>query len=241
MEFLDGETLATRVARADSALTFEDSLAIARQIAAALDCAHDLGVVHRDIKPANVMLVPSEPLAGELHRSSSTNPRRGDRLRSRPSRPTLSGDQSSSISRSGFAAGTLAYMAPEQINGESVSAATDVYAFGLVLFEMVTGQRAFRPGVARPTARTLVPDLPPQRDQTIERCLDPDPQKRFAQLSEAVKASTEPQAPVTPRPVLKHNSNQPSWIIKLVTAFRRPVFVVGTIVVVMALFAVALR
>ena len=66
MEFLDGETLATRVARADSALTFEESLAIARQIAAALDCAHDLGVVHRESSPPTSCWFRSEPLAGEL-------------------------------------------------------------------------------------------------------------------------------------------------------------------------------
>jgi serine/threonine protein kinase/tetratricopeptide (TPR) repeat protein len=265
MEFIEGETLAARIARAapphsaqstnlagstsppsSPALPLEETLTIARQIAAALDCAHDLGVVHRDIKPANIMLVailPSSPPSSRTTLSGVTPPTRAvvTDFGLAHLDPILASPEATALSRSGFAPGTLAYMAPEQIDGEPVSPATDIYAFGLILYEVVTGQRAYRPGVSRPPARTVVPELPPQWDQTIERCLDPDPQKRFARASEAVKALTEASTQIAPRKELRSNSILPGRIAHFVTPLHRSIIVIGIVAVVMALFAVALR
>src|SRR5271157_2523092 len=179
MEFLEGETLAARLARAGP-LALEDALAISRQAADALASAHELGIVHRDIKPANVMLV--SPASG----SPAIPLTIPDQLRAvitdfglARQDPVLKTTDHSTVSRSGFPLGTLAYMAPEQLEGGQISPATDIYAFGLVLFEMVTGQRVFPSsnpltGLTQrltgppPSPRSLVPGLPDAWCRAIE-------------------------------------------------------------------------
>ncbi len=181
MEFLPGETLAARIRR-DGPVPFAEAESIARQIADALTAAHTIGVIHRDIKPANVMLVPdrtSSNLPGIVHtcmRAVITDfgLARLDGVTADP--------EAAALTRSFRPIGTLAYMAPEQLQGASTSSLTDIYAFGLVLFEMVTGQRAFPTdnplaGLAErvagppPSARKLVPTLPEAWHRTIEGCL----------------------------------------------------------------------
>jgi serine/threonine protein kinase len=201
MEFLAGETLAERLKRTGP-LTPGETLAIARQIAAALDAAHALGIVHRDIKPGNIMLVP---------------PGENSRQPARPSArvvitdfglaridPIFSQDElplTQHTSHSNQPIGTPPYMAPEQLEGHPVSAATDIYAFGLLLFEMATGQRAFPStnlltGIAQrltgqpPSARAIQPNLPDSLEQAIQGCLRRNPEDRFQSAQAVVDCLT---------------------------------------------------
>ncbi len=116
MEFLEGETLASRIKR-DGALPLDEALSLARQIADALSAAHPLGIVHRDIKPANIMLVPTA--AGLRAVITDFGLARLD--------PVVAGNGVSSHSHTGRPIGTLAYMAPEQLEGAAISPATDIY------------------------------------------------------------------------------------------------------------------
>ena len=137
MELVEGEDLAQRLRRGPIPLA--DALPIARQIAEALECAHELGIVHRDLKPANVKVRPDgtvkvldfglakaiDPTASSADAALST---------------TMSGGETAM----GTVMGTAAYMSPEQAKGRPVDKRADVWAFGAVLYEMVTGRRAFR-------------------------------------------------------------------------------------------------
>ena len=190
MEFLPGETLADRIVR-DGRLSMPDAVNIARQIASGLDSAHEAGIIHRDIKPANIMLVPAD---------DSGRPARAVIMDFGLARrdPLASAVEGSAISH-GAMSGTLAYMAPEQLDSsEKVSPATDIYSFGLVLFEMVTGQRAFPSanllsGIAQrlsgspPSALALAPDLRAEWEAAIQGCLRIDPEQRFQAASQVIQ------------------------------------------------------
>jgi len=190
MEFLEGETLGARI-RQSGALPPGEALQVARQVADALQAAHAIGIVHRDIKPANIMLVPAEGTAPRGFRAVVTDfgLARVD--------PVLSGDNLSAFTQTARPIGTLTYMAPEQLEGATVSAATDIYALGLVLFEIVTGQRAFPSdnflsGIARrltgppPLPEALVPDLSETWRRAIEGCLRARPEERFRSAADVV-------------------------------------------------------
>ena len=180
MEFLDGETLAARIKR-DGALPLDEAQFLSDQIAGALEAAHTLGVVHRDIKPGNIMLVPEREarlraVITDFGLASADNP-------DLPTSP-------SGVSSSANLVGTLAYMAPEQLESRTASPATDIYAFGLVLFEMATGKKAFpsdsllsgikqRLAGAPPDPATIVPNLPERWRRAIAGCLTVEPEKRF--------------------------------------------------------------
>jgi len=130
MEYLEGETLADRLKR--GALPLEQALELALQMASALAAAHEHGIVHRDLKPSNVMLTKSGVklldfgLAKWEEKAGSVAP-----TAEKP------------LTREGALLGTIAYMAPEQLEGKEADARSDIYAFGIVLYEMVTGERAF--------------------------------------------------------------------------------------------------
>jgi serine/threonine protein kinase/tetratricopeptide (TPR) repeat protein len=190
MEFLQGETLHSRVKRFGP-LPLEEALQIASQVADALFAAHSLGIVHRDMKPANIMLVPVETAPDSSFRAVIT-----DFGLARLDTALPQGNHSP-LSYSGRPIGTLAYMAPEQLEGTAVSAATDIYAFGLILFEMVTGTRAFPTdnflsGIARrlsgspPSPSAIVPDLPASWCRVIEGCLRLNPAVRFQSATDAI-------------------------------------------------------
>lgn len=191
MEFLEGETLAERLSRT-GALTEDEAVAIARQIAGALACAHDHGIVHGDIKPANVMLVRRAGATSDPTHIPVMDLRvvitdfglaRMD--------PLFKSREFSTATRAMLPGGTLAYMAPEQLQGSAISPATDIYAFGLVLFEMITGQRAFPSnnllvGIAQrvagppPSPATILPSVSDSWVRTIEGCLRTNPSERLA-------------------------------------------------------------
>src|SRR6187399_1205543 len=148
MELIEGETLAARLQK--GALPTDDVLRIAGEIADALDKAHRKGIVHRDLKPANVMLTPTgsklldfglaksgvvstSTIETQLARSSQLN----------PSKSLAGAAGAPPLTAKGTILGTFQYMAPEQIEGELADARADIWAFGCVLYEMVTGKRAF--------------------------------------------------------------------------------------------------
>ena len=184
MEYVAGGTLESRVAAGP--LPVDDVLTLGAAIAEALDNAHRHGFLHRDLKPANVALTADgHPKILDF----------GIAL-------LLSGDRAADrMTRTGMIVGSLPYMSPEQLLGESGDARTDVYALGVMLFEMVTGQRPFsmeRPeelmfaiisNAARPV-RSLRPDAPDALDRLIAECLRKDPAHRpasAAQVSEALR------------------------------------------------------
>jgi len=190
MELLRGETLDARLRRTGR-LTPAATLPLAEQMGAALEAAHRAGVIHRDFKTGNVILV-AEPGGGE--RAVVTD--FGLARRAAGVEASLSG---SGESRTEYAVGTPAYMAPEQVEGGPLSPATDVYAFGVVLFELLTGARPFagdtpieimlkRLREAPASPRSLVRDLDPRWEAVVLRCLERDPADRFAGAGDVLRA-----------------------------------------------------
>ena len=133
MELLEGETLADRLRRGP--LPVAEALSVAIKIAAALDRAHSRGIVHRDLKPGNVMLTPDGPKVLDFGLAKDIVARRAP--------GTDSATPTSLMTSEGTIVGTLQYMAPEQLEGKPVDERSDVFAFGSVLFEMLTGSRPF--------------------------------------------------------------------------------------------------
>ncbi len=182
MEYLEGETLADRLAR--GAMPLEQTLRYGIQIADALDKAHRQGIVHRDLKPANVMVTKSgiKLVDFGLARFAS-----GPAVLSSASvLPT----QAANLTGEGTILGTLQYMAPEQLEGKESDARTDIFAFGAVLHEMATGQKAFSSKSQAsliasilereaPAVSSLQPLAPPGLDRVVKTCLAKDPEDRF--------------------------------------------------------------
>jgi serine/threonine protein kinase len=183
MELVPGETLAQRIAR--GAIPLDESLSIASQIADALEAAHESGVVHRDLKPANVKLtadgrvkVLDFGLAKMIQESSSAN------LSNAPTMATAS--------TPGAILGTAAYMSPEQARGKPTDARSDIWAFGVVLYEMVTGARLFDGETISDTLAAVLtrePDIsraPAKVQWVLRRCLVKDPKRRLRAIGEAM-------------------------------------------------------
>ena len=192
MELLHGETLADKLRR-DGRFATTEMLPLVRQMADGLTAAHRVGVVHRDFKSHNVMLVKPAREEDEM-RAVVTD--FGLAWRSTHDEAT---SLSMSISTENEVSGTPAYMAPEQVEGGPVTPATDVYALGVVLYEMVTGALPFlgetplKMAVKRlteppPSPRVHVPDVDPLWEATILQCLARRPEERFASAGEVVSA-----------------------------------------------------
>ena len=172
LELVEGETLADRIAR--SALPVKEALAIAREIADALDSAHEKGIVHRDLKPANIKITPQgivKVLDFGLAKLDATG---GDAPAAVTEAPTITVDDT----REGLIVGTAAYMSPEQARGQAVDKRTDIWAFGCVLYEMLAGRAAFSGGTLSDTIAALIertPDwsrLPAATPSTVRRLLE---------------------------------------------------------------------
>jgi len=186
MELVEGEDLAQRLARGPMPL--EEALPIAKQIVDALSAAHDQGVVHRDLKPANIKVrddgtvkVLDFGLAKMTDAAAMSNP---DLAQS----PTIT---TPAFTQVGVILGTAAYMSPEQARGRHVDKRADIWAFGCVLFEMLTGARPFKGDDLTDTLAAIVkdqPDLaraPAQVRRLLTRCLEKDPRKRLRDIGDA--------------------------------------------------------
>ena len=185
MELVEGPTLADLIAGSGK-LPLDDALPIARQIAQALDFAHERGIVHRDLKPANIKVRDDgtvKVLDFGLAKLSDPNPAANPSL-------TMSPTLSVHATMAGVILGTAAYMSPEQARGKAVDKRTDIWAFGCVLFEMLTGERLFRGEDLTETLASIVKDqpdfsqAPPQVQRLLRKCLEKDPKKRLRDLGD---------------------------------------------------------
>jgi len=185
MELVPGETLADRINR-DGPVPIDEALAIAKQIGDALEAAHEKGIIHRDLKPANVKLTPEgkvKVLDFGLAKAFAGDSGNGDLANS----PTLS----QAATMQGVILGTAAYMSPEQARGKSVDKRTDIWAFGVVLYELLTGERLFSGEDTTEILASVVkdqPDLskvPVKARRLLERCLEKNPKKRLRDIGDA--------------------------------------------------------
>ena len=187
LELVEGPTLADRIAKGP--IPLDEALPIAKQIADALEAAHEAGVIHRDLKPANIKVredgtvkVLDFGLAKALDPNPDVDPSQS---------PTLT----AAATQMGVIMGTAAYMSPEQARGKSVDKRADIWAFGCVLFEMLTGGRAFKADEVSDTlAFVLTQDLPwdalpantpPRIRRLLRRCVDKDARRRLRDIGEA--------------------------------------------------------
>ena len=200
MELVDGDDLSAHIAR--GALPLSDALAIAHQLVDALEAAHEQGIVHRDLKPANIKLrgdgtvkVLDFGLAKALTPDSALG------TQDSQNSPTLT----ARATQMGMIIGTAAYMSPEQARGKAVDRRADIWAFGVVLYEMLTGRRAFEgedisitlASVLKEDVRfdALPADAPATIRRLLKRCLQKDPKRRLSAIGDARLELDEATAP----------------------------------------------
>ncbi len=215
MEFMEGETLAQRIAK--GAIPLEQALRFASQIADALDRAHRAGVTHRDVKPQNVILTRDGVKVLDFGLAKSN-------VSIGPTEVTLTTE--------GMVLGTPQYMAPEQFEGKEADARADIWAFGAVLYEMVTGRKAFTGKNYELLARAILSaELPPMSvepvtsswlERLVRRCLAKDPEERYQSMRDVVlDLRTPPEAAV----VVEVKKN--GWLWPAVAAISLLVGIVG--------------
>ncbi len=193
MPYVEGETLADRLRR-ERRLPVDVAVRIAREIASALDYAHQHGVIHRDVKPSNILLTTQgEALLADFGIARALG----------------ASATSGQLTQTGFVIGTPSYMSPEQAAGDHIDTRADIYALGVVCYEMLTGGLPYGP--ARP------PDIPTGIDAAINRALATDPVQRYDSAATFAAALTTPQRPAVQ---------------------KAPVVVVAAVAVVLAIVAV---
>lgn len=192
MELVEGEDLAQRIAR--GAIPLDEALPIAKQIAEALEAAHECGIVHRDLKPANIKLREDgvvKVLDFGLAKAAAADSVHGDREIANS--PTFTSP--AVMTRMGVILGTAAYMSPEQARGKGTDRRSDLWAFGVVLFEMLTGRMTFDGETVtdvlaaivtkEPDWNALPPGTPAAIRRLLQRCLTRDPRRRLSDAGEA--------------------------------------------------------
>ena len=222
MELVEGPTLADRVSQ--GALPIDEAIHVALQIADGLEAAHEQGIIHRDLKPGNVKvrpdgtvkvldfglakaLLPADLVAADApHTSTVTDMVAADARR----RSTVT---STPVTSAGMILGTAAYMSPEQARGRDIDTRTDIWAFGCVLYEMLTGRGAFAGETTTdvlaailnsdPDWSALPPALPPSVHRLLRRCLEKNPRNRLRDIGDARlelrSTSTDPTPPLASR------------------------------------------
>src|SRR5471032_2680478 len=189
MELVEGEDLAARIARGP--IPLDEALPIASQIADALEAAHEQGIVHRDLKPANIKVRPDGTVKVlDFGLAKAMDPAAGSSANAMNS-PTLS----MHATQAGIILGTAAYMSPEQARGKAVDKRADIWAFGVVLYEMLTGRAAFAGDTITDIIAAVVtrePDLtalpaatPGAIRHLLMRCIEKDPKRRLRDIGEA--------------------------------------------------------
>jgi Tol biopolymer transport system component len=216
MELVEGEDLSVVISR--GAIALPDALAIARQMAEALEAAHDAGFIHRDLKPANIKIRPDGIVKildfGLAKALAADGTQSVDTMNS----PTLT----ARATQMGTVLGTAAYMAPEQARGRPVDRRADIWAFGAVLYEMFTGQRAFEgddvsitlANVLKEDVRwdALPPALPASVHRLLRRCLEKDPKRRLSAIGDARLELDDTTAAAAPTTSSRQTSMVP-WIV----------------------------
>jgi len=231
MELLDGTTLAKRIEQGPLPWTEAEPIAI--ELCQGLEALHSVGLVHRDFKPANAMLAKRGNLTQAVVMDLGLALRPEESLQGQPK-----------LTLTGGIVGTPGYMAPEQFEGSKVSAATDIYALGLVLYEMTTGKRPFEAStplaaaVKRaklpPRVSSLQPGLPRLLDGVIEKCLQFEPGDRFASTEEVAKALRAGTAESATRRLLSMGTGQWLWRMALLMT-------AGLLAVLLAIFVLKYR
>jgi Tol biopolymer transport system component len=210
MELVDGEDLSQRIARGP--IPLDEALPIARQIAEALEAAHDHGIIHRDLKPANIKVRPDGTvkvldfgLAKAIPQAPGPKSQAHDNL---ANSPTLS----IHATEAGIILGTAAYMSPEQAAGKSVDKRSDLWAFGVVLLEMLTGRRPFKGETVSHVIAAVLKDepdwsalpsgTPASIRRLLRRCLEKDRKRRLPDAADArleIDEAREPESVPAPR------------------------------------------
>ena len=221
LEFVPGESLDAHIRR--GALPLDEALPLAGQVAEALEAAHDKGIVHRDLKPANIAVTPDGRakildfgLAKALDPAATT------------STPAMSQSPTMVTMTAGVIIGTAAYMSPEQARGKPVDRRADIWAFGCVLYEMVTGTPAFDGETvsdtigaimrADPDWSRLPPDTPANVRALLQRCLRKDARARLPHIGVARLELSEPAAAHTGEPTRVARASIVPWGMAAVLA-----------------------
>jgi len=217
MELVEGEELR-------GPLPVETALNYARQIADGLEAAHEKGIVHRDLKPANIKVTPAgqvKLLDFGLAKATEEEPRNTGTNACATLSPTLS----LAMTQAGMILGTAAYMSPEQARGKPVDKRADIWAFGVVLYEMLTGTALFGGGetvsdslaaviAKEPDWAALPKDTPPRIRRLIERCLRKDPRQRVRDIGEARQIIDEAEpAVVAAAPLAERRRQWAPWAV----------------------------
>lgn len=186
MEYLEGQTLAQRLEK--GALPLDEVLKIAIEIADALEKAHRQGLIHRDLKPSNVMLTKGGAKLLDFGLAKVKQ-----EARPGPTLPVL--PTNADVTEKGMILGTLQYMSPEQLEGQEAGTCSDIFSFGAVLYEMLTGRKAFQGRsqssliaaimhLAPPAISVLQPSMPPALDRIVNICLTKDPEQRWQNMQD---------------------------------------------------------
>jgi Tol biopolymer transport system component/predicted Ser/Thr protein kinase len=226
MELVEGETLEERLAQRRMPLS--EALGLSIAIAEALARAHSAGIVHRDLKPSNVMVTADGVKVLDFGLAKLT-----EAPFTHPEGPTMAQDESS-LTQQRAVLGTVGWMSPEQASGEPVDSRSDVFAFGVLLYEMLTGTHPFRRGTVLETIAAIredeparltetVPALPPEVERAVLRCLRKNPERRWQSLSdlkvvlEDLKEDTESGRTMVPGQPARRRAVSP-WLVAGVAA-----------------------